>query len=432
MTSEAVAALGGALAGFLRAFSCCFPRRPTFNHFLTYCRGLLSNAPRKSVEPLALAADTSVRTLQVFLSGHVWEHDRLRDLMQQRIAREHGPAPGSPGSPGMGLVRNADDIGTVGIIDETGHVKKGDKTPGVQRQYCGHSGKIDNCIVTVHLGYAWGDFQTLIDRDLFLPQAWCDDRVSGGRRCRDAGIPDDLTHRPKWRVALEQVRRALGNGVHFDWLTFDEEYGKVPEFLFELESLGQTYIGEVPPTFLAWGRQPRYRSLRKEHAPSQVRHLVRWSEKFIYTDWQDVWLDRKTLGPQLWRVKAAQVHRVRGKSPHQEPTDRTYWLIHAWQPDTGESKYLLSNAPPHTPLAVLMKAAFSRARIEHCFRIAKDELGLSHFEGRSYVALMRHLTLCQLLMLFLAEQSDLLRGEKSTGDGGADGPCPAGDLCTVA
>ncbi len=141
---------------------------------------------------------------------------------------------------------------------------------------------------------------------------------------------------------------------------------------------------------------------------------------------------RKTLGPQRWRVKAAQVHRVRGKSPHQEPTDRTYWLIHAWQPDTGESKYLLSNAPPHTPPAVLMKAAFSRARIEHCFRIAKDELGLSHFEGRSYVALMRHLTLCQLLMLFLAQQSDLLRGEKSTGDGGADGPCPAGDLCTVA
>lgn len=317
----------------------------------------------------------------------------------------------------------------MGIIDETGHLKKGDKTPGVQRQYSGTAGKVDNCVITVHLAGARSDLQCLLDSDLYLPQSWSDDRA----RCRAADIPDELVHRPKWRIALGQVERALGNGLRFDWLTFDEEYGKVPELLFEFDRLGQTYIGEVPPPALFYGRAPKYRSLRKEYQPSEARHLVRHGQAFIDTPWVDVQIERRTLGPQAWRVKAARVRRVIGKSQRRRATERAYWLIHAHQPDSGEDKYFVSNAPARTPLATLMAAAFQRSRIEHCFRIAKSELGMSHFEGRSYVALMRHLTLVQLLLLFLAEHVARFRGrgEKSGGDDRAGGPGAECDLSTL-
>jgi len=420
MTREQIAGLGAALPRFLDGFAGCFARRPLREHFRTYCRGLLSDLPRKSVEPIALAGDTAVRTLQFFLSDGRWDHGKLRDRVQRRVADHHMPPPGQP--------RDAGDLGLVGIIDETGHLKKGDKTPGVQRQYSGTAGKVDNCVISVHLACARGDFQCLLDHDLFLPQSWSDDRP----RCRQADIPDEVVHRPKWGIALEQVERAVGNGVRFDWLTFDEEYGKAPQFLFELDRLGQTYIGEVPPQALFYGRTPRRRSLRKEYQPSEARHLVRFGQVFIYAPWVEVKIQRRTLAPQLWRVKAARVRRVIGKGHRRRPTERAYWLIHAHQPDSGEHKYFVSNAPARTPPATLMAAAFQRARVEHCFRIAKSELGMSHFEGRSYPALIRHLTLVQLLLLFLAEHVARLRGEKSAGHHRTGGPGPQRHLSTLA
>ena len=117
---------------------------------------------------------------------------------------------------------------------------------------------------------------------------------------------------------------------------------------------------------------------------------------------------RQTLPAQRWRVKSAQVHLSRSGVP----TDRTYWLIVAQNIHTAEVKYFLSNAPPRTALKTLMAVAFTRAHIEHVFRVAKSEIGFSHFEGRSYRGLMRHMVLCQLVMTFIAEQTDRLRGEK--------------------
>ena len=207
MTDEQVAALGPAFADYLRSFRPCFVTRNTFAHLGTYARGLLSDLPRKSVEPVALAAGCAVRTLQEFLTHHVWDHGRMRDELQRRVARDHLPAPGS---------RPAGGVGVVGWVDETGVAKKGDKTPGVQRQYCGASGKVDNCVVTVHLACQCGAFMALLDSDPFLPEhTWGADRG----RCRAAHVPDDVGYRSKWRVALEQVDRARGNGVRFDWLT---------------------------------------------------------------------------------------------------------------------------------------------------------------------------------------------------------------------
>src|SRR4051795_2420174 len=181
MTEQQILDLGPALADYLDQFLFCCNYTQTFRHLGTYCRGLLSDLQRKTAEPIALASGTGVRTMQLFLTQHGWDHGRARQLLQQHAG---AVVPALPD----------DGTGTVGVIDESGHAKKGDKTPGVQRQYCGELGKKENCIVTVHLAVARGRFKTLVDADLFLPVCWDEDR----QRCKEAGIPDDLHHRPKW------------------------------------------------------------------------------------------------------------------------------------------------------------------------------------------------------------------------------------------
>ena len=406
MTADQVAALGPAFTEYLREFRPCFVTGSTFKHLGTYCRGLLSDLPRKSVEPIALSAGCAVRTLQEFLTHHAWDQGRMRDELQRRVAREHLPAPG--GKPAGG-------VGVVGWVDETSVPKKGDKTPGVQRQYCGRLGKVDNCVVTVHLACRCGEFTAPLDADLYLPAgSWDEDRD----RCREAHVPDHVVYASKWLLALGQVKRAVGNGVRFDWLTFDEGYGGKPEFLAALEGLGLLYVCEVPRNLPCYPARPKYRSLQRPFAPQRVDTAVRFSKPFKGKPWRRVRVSRKTLADQVWEVRAAQVYLARGGGP----TERTYWLIVARSVRTGEVKYFVSSAPPRTALATLLKVAFTRAGVEHMFRLAKTEVGFGHYEGRSYRGLMRHLTLCDLVLLFAAEQTDRLRGEKSRRDGGADRP----------
>jgi SRSO17 transposase len=419
MTADQISGLGPAFTKFVGSFFGCFLTRPTFKHFTTYCRGLLSDLPRKSVEPIALASGSAVRTLQEFLTFHKWDHGLMRDDIQRRIVAEHLPVPSS----GSGTV---DGLGVIGIIDETSVAKKGDKTPGVQHQHCGASGKQDNCIVTVHLGVCCDQFRTLLDSDLYLPQnTWHEDRP----RCRAAHIPDTVVYRAKWEMGIEQVRRAIANGVRFDWMTFDEGYGGTPQFLYDLDALGQLYVGEVPPQFRCWPSLPKYRSLQSPFVSKKVENAAVWGKPFVHQPWRRFTLKRQSVAPQVWETKAAQVWfqlPVDSARNSCRPTPRTYWLIVARNVTTGEVKYFVSNAPPKTSLQKLLRVAFGRWAIEHLFRVAKSEIGFDHYEGRSYVGLMRHMTLCQLTLLFVAEQTTWLREKKSGAvriDDGANHPC---------
>ena len=265
MTPDQLLVLGTAFTAYRRFFEGCIAYRPTAEHVHSYCRGLLSDLPRKSIEPIALACGTAVRTLQEFLRDHVWDHCRMRDLLQQRLARQ--PA-----------LNAAHDLGTIGVIDETSVAKKGTKTPGVHRQYCGALGKIENCIVTVHLGIVRGLFRTLIDAALFLPQAWSEDR----ERCREAKIPDDVVYRPKWRIALTQVARAIANGLTLNWLTFDEYYGSKPAFLAELDAQPRMYyVGEIPRNFRCLATRPRGKRPKKGWKGKRADNLARFSSAAV-------------------------------------------------------------------------------------------------------------------------------------------------------
>jgi SRSO17 transposase len=402
VTDEELDGLGAALDNFLRPYLFCCGYTQTFAHMHTYCRGLLSELQRKSVEPIALASGCAVRTLQEFLRDHQWQHTQVRDQFQSHVAAHLSSLPD-------------DALGTVGLIDETSALKSGTKTPGVQRQYLGCVGKIDNGIVTVHLGVCKGRYKTLIDAELFVPQEWADDH----QRCQQAGIPEDMQHRPKWQIALEEVDRAVANGVALDWLVFDEEYGKAPEFVAGLDERQRHFVGEVPKSLSCLAADGSGRRPAVQRKGRRAEEVVRHSPAFLKQPWRKVTVPRQTVAAQVWEVKAAQVWQVRDG----QWSPRTYWLIWARNAETGEEKYLLSNAPADARLATLVRVAFCRWNVEHTFRVAKSELGFTHYEGRSYTGLMRHQTLCVLMMGFVSEHTQRLRGEKCGVDDGAGVQC---------
>ena len=383
MTEQEITALGPAFAAYLRRFRPHFKQDRTAGHFDTYCRGLLSDLPRKSVEPIALAAGTAVRTLQEFLVTARWDHAAALAALQSHLRTTVAHMAGDP-------------LGTVGVVDETSSRKWGDRTPGVQRQYLGCVGKVDNGVVTVHLGVTRGTFQALLDADLYLPKSWAEDR----ERCRAAGIPDDVTHRPKWRLAVDQWLRAAGNGVAFDWLVFDEGYGAAVPFLRLLSLVKQRFVAEVPVNFTVRDTEhgPARRAdgrLTAADARGGTRHRVA----------------HRTVRASFWRATTARVWVANSE----------HTLVVAVNEGTAEVKYFLTNATA-APLARVLAVAFRRRAVEHAFRLGKQEAGLMDYEGRNYTGLARHLTLALIVLGFVATRTERLRGEKPRRDRGAGVP----------
>lgn len=401
MTADQILSLGPELADFLGEFSDCFRRAEPRGKLETYVRGQLSQLPRKSVEPMALAAGIPPRNLQEFLASDDWDEDRLVADLQRLIVRDHT------------------DPQAIGVIDESGHPKKGDKTAGVSRQYCGNTGKIDNCVMTVHLTYTSFDsaFRTLLDSSLYLPQGWDQDRP----RCRLAKIPDDVTYRPKYVIALEQLDRARASGVRFRWITADEWYTQKPAFLRGLEARELRYVLETPRNFAVWMHDPG----NEPATPAKsVEHHCRYSRAMLRQPWQPYRIKDTDKGPMVWEVKAASCWLPCGKG-----VVGPYWLVVARNVlNPRELKYFISNAAAGVPLPVVLHVAFGRWPVERCLQDEKSELGLSHFEARCYPAVKRHLLITQVSHLFLARQAQRLRGEKS-GSHCAASPC--GRQCTA-
>jgi len=403
MTADQIRSLQPELAALLETFRPYLVRASNFGHLLAYVLGLMADLKRKSIEPIALATGTAVRTLQEFLSFLDWDHEAAGDHLHRVVMDRHGCAR------------------AIGVVDASGHAKQGRMTPGVGRQWCGETGKIDNCVVGQHLLYSdnhpTNPFNCALASDVFLPEKWAKDRD----RCRKAHIPDEVTYRPKWRIALDQIRRALGNGVRFGFLVFDEDYGKVPQFWFELDVLGQQAIGEVPANFHVFAKRPACRSWQKAHRAKRVDNLCRFSPLFREQPWRRVTVRHATRGPIVWEVKMARVHFVVASPRPSRPTDRQYTLIVARNVDTGEIKYFASNASAGVSLEDLLTAAFARWQIELWFERAKQEAGLGAFEVRTYRSILRHWFCSRLAMYFLAAQTQRLRGEKSANHAGASG-----------
>jgi SRSO17 transposase len=407
MDADQIRRLRPELTRYLKRFDDCFARRDTRAYFPVYVEGQLSDFSAKSCEPIALAAGIPPRNLQEFLAHYRWEEDATRDRLQKMIVREHaGP-------------------NSIAIIDETSSVKKGDKTPGVKRQWCGTVGKTENCIVTVHLGYATGDFHCLLDGELFLPEDWAADR----NRCREAGIPDEVEYRPKWQIALDLYDRAVANAVTFDWLACDEGYGGKPPFLRDLDARGQVFVAEVPATFSGWIAEPRVteRSFRRGRGRGRktprlvagsrpaisVKNMLKYSPALRDQPWVQYRVKDGEKGPMVWEVKHTTMTL---KDEHGLPGMRLHLVVARNVLAPEEIKFFVSNAPPETSVQTLLLVAFSRWRVERCFEDQKQEVGLDQWEGRRWLGLKRHLILTSISYLFLARVREQLRGEKSGTD----------------
>jgi hypothetical protein len=282
---------------------------------------------------------------------------------------------------------------------------------------------------------------------LYLPQhTWHEDRG----RCREAGVPDEVVYQSKCQIALEQYRRAVGNGVRFRWLTFDEWYGRDTGFLREFDALGQDYVAEVPVNFHAWtqppwvlhrrhardlsggrpaggaaGRPRKYPRLKVKNNPAvPVQNVLLYSPLMRRQPWVKYHLKDASKGPMVLEAKHLPVY-LKDEQGLPAFNGRTYHLLtvrNVLKPD--EIKYFISNAGQDTPIETLLLVAFSRWKIERMFEDSKMELGLDHFEARKYQAVSRHLIVSCVSHLFLAEFHQEHRGGKSgpddqpSGDGG--------------
>jgi SRSO17 transposase len=424
MEAKQLSELGPKLVHFLDQFADCFNRKDTRAHLHTVVHGQLSDLPEKSLEPIAEAAGVAPRTLQEFMAQLKWDEDLLRKQFQRRVVADHcGPH-------------------TIGIFDETSDPKKGDKTPGVQKQWCGRLGKTENCVVTVHLGYAQEDFHCLLDGELYLPKSWAEDR----ERCQEAGIPDSMVYRSKWQIALELYDRAVANGIKFEWLTYDEGYGSKPGFLWGLSDRNQRFVAEVPKSFRGWLKAPRVitRTYRRggrgrtrrvprlasgSPKPRRVDELLK-ERVFRDQPWQRWRVKDGEKGPVVWECKSAAI-TIKDKKGL--PLGPWQLIVARNVLNPEEIKYFLSNAEPGTSVGTMLKVAFSRWRVERCFQDQKSELGLDQFEGRRYLGLKRHLIVTNLSYLFLAQVREEWGKKKSRPDDLPIAHCDVrADPCCVA
>lgn len=403
MEAEDIKRLRPVLAEFLGRFSDCLEDESNRAHFRAYINGQFSDLERKNVEAIANEQGVNPRTLQEFLASYEWNHGRVRQRVAEIVASEFSDTPGR---------------GATGIIDETSFVKKGDKTPGVQRQHCGAIGKHENCIVTVHLAYARPGFHCLLDGELFLPQSWSDDRP----RCREAGIPDDVVYRPKSEISLELYRRAVANGIKFEWLTFDEWYGAKPAFLRALVDARQKYVGEVHKNLVVWFSPPRvtnrpYRRKRRGRSRPTPR-VTKSSPRSMYIQtgllrdpelrrqpWEKWHVKDTEKGPKVVELKSTIVY-PKGDDGLPMPAHRLLIVRDVLAPD--DAKFFLAYEPQRKEFTsqnteTHLKVAYSRWPVERCFQDDKGRVGLDHYEGRRYQGLIRHLILSSVSLLFLAQ-----------------------------
>jgi SRSO17 transposase len=337
-----------------------------------YVSGLVAGLERKNGWTLAeRAGEVSPDGMQRLLRSADWDTREVRDDVRDYV------------------LENLGDPGGVLIADETGFLKKGTRSAGVQRQYSGTAGRTENCQIGVFLAYASSHGHALIDRELYVPASWAEDRD----RCREAGIPHDVEFATKPRLAQAMLARALDAGVPFAWFTADEVYGQAKYLRRWLEERGVAYVMAIrcSDTFPVSGTEQRADALT---AALSAR------------SWQ-----RLSAGPGAHGPR--EHHWARIAIEAGAPAGRGHWLLARRSlHDPGEIAYYACYGPRRSRLVDLAWAAGSRWHIEECFQQAKNEAGLDHYQVRSWRAWYAHITLSMLALAWLsATRAQAAKGE---------------------
>ena len=342
-----------------------------------YLRGLLSEAERKNSWQLAeVAGNATPYGIQHLLGRASWDADALREDLREYVI-EHLADAGSVLESSL-------------IVDETGFIKKGDKSVGVKRQYTGTVGKRENCQVGVFLAYASERGQAFIDRELYLPEEWALDK----ERRERAGVPDEVGMRTKPELAKEMLRRALEAGVKAGWVVADSLYGDSRRLGMFLEDREQPYVLALSGKAHVWSGFYQHRvstlldALREGELPS--------AQAAAEEGWKRLSAGEGSKGPRLYDWT-----RLPLNPPLQEDFQR-WLLVRRSIEDPEEISAYTVFCAEGTPLEALAKVAGSRWRVERGFEEAKGEVGLAHYELRSWVGWYRHITLALFAHAFLA------------------------------
>ena len=321
--------------------------------------------------------DADEQSLQHFISNSTWD---ARAVMNQVAADADA------------LLGGFDD--TILVIDDSGIPKKGTRSVGVSRQYCGQTGKVDNCQVGVYASLVHGDKATLIDARLFLPERWTSDE----ERCEKAGVPvEERSFRTKHEIALEIVQNALDSGVRFAYVAFDGFYGENGELLRILDGAGLRFLADVHKDQRMFADDPV--KVRKETAVA-VR-VDEWVAAQPRQAWRRVTIRQGTKGP----VEIELLHRRVWFSKTTETQSYCWHLIvrrEVGHPE--EIKYTLSNAAPDVPKQQLAYLQGQRYWVERCLQDAKQQAGLGDYQVRGWVGWHHHMAMVLMATLFMLEE----------------------------
>ncbi len=365
-----------ALRHLHQQIAACFARPEPRQHALLYLKAILSQLPRKNGWQIAEhAAQASPYGMQRLLSQAVWDQDGVRD--QLRTALVQSLHPGVQAS----ISTEATTPFPVLVLDESGFPKRGTHSAGVAPQYCGATGRVENCQVGVFLSYVTARGHGLIDRELYLPEDWCADPA----RRQEVHIPETIRFRTKPELGQVMIQRTQQAGVPIAWVVADTVYGHSPALRTFLEQQGLSYALAVPCIEVV--------AVQTRDCP-QLADVGSLGQFVPPQDWQRLSQSLGSKGERLFDWAMLPVL-------HQASVDGRHFLVfRRCLDDPGQLSFYLVFAPTKTPLSLMVAAIGARWRIEEDLQASKD-LGLDHYEVRSYVGWYRHLTLVLLAYAFL-------------------------------
>jgi SRSO17 transposase len=383
------------LEDFLRRYLPRFYRVEQHELARVVLQGKLSNLERKTSEPIAYRAGRERKPVQHFVGAGCWDDEAVMGELRQHVAEELA------------------DPDAVLVLDPSAFPKSGAGSCGVDRQYCGRLGKVENCQVGVFLGYVSSKGQALVDRRLYLNQEWAGDRA----RRRKTRVPASVRFAESWRIGLDLLDRSRPE-LPFAWVAGDDEFGRCAAFRAELRRRRLDYVLDVPCNTLI---RDLDETPTENHRRPPWRRVDAWAQAQPKSRWRKIDLGAGAKGPKVVRVMEA---RVQTKDEDGRVGGRERLVVIRTVNQEPQCWYTLSNAGSEVPLARVVEAHSRRHGAEELFRAGKGEVGLAHYEVRSWVGWHHHMTLSMLALWFLQLERNRFGGENPGLDGAAD----AGDL----
>jgi SRSO17 transposase len=395
------------LEKFIEPFALHLARREQVQHAVDFVAGLVSDLDRKNTESIAYRHDQERKDLQHFIGQSHWDHQPLIVELAGQVGRELGRSD------------------AVLVFDPSGFPKKGTESVGVQRQWCGRLGKIDNCQVGVYMGYVSGTEHALVNMRLYLPQDWAKD----SKRRKKCHVPRRIRFRTRHELCLEMLDET-GHLLPHGWIAGDDEMGRSSNFRRELRARGERYLLAMPSNTLIRDLEAAPSNSRHDGTPrkSPFVRVDKWRESLPTHAWTTIDVRDGEKGPLIVEIVK---RRVQAKTDRRGAGPEEVLAVIRIRDEQGAVKhdYYLSNAAPETELSEFARVAKAEHRIEDCLQRGKSEAGLADYEVRSWPGWYHHQTLSLIAAWFL--NLETRRGKKigTSHELSAD---PGGDRKVVA